>query len=130
MVAGVLFIHLCLRYMARNSPPGATLLDKITLYATHNTVIFWLMLYTAMQLSWSSGLTCMQLYQVAVALTTNERMNASRYAHISGNKGRSPFDRGCLRNLIDFFVAPRRVDWTRAYEATPSGDRPHGPRIV
>eukprot|EP01137_Pigoraptor_chileana_P035831 Opistho-2@30477 len=126
IAGGVIFICLCLRYLARNSPPGASMYEKIVLYASHNTVIFWLMLYVALQMSWASGLTCMQLYQVAIALTTNERMNSFRYGHIALNKGISPFGRGCIRNLIDFFCSPKRVDWTRSYDPTPSGDRVQG----
>ncbi|GMT06253.1 hypothetical protein PENTCL1PPCAC_28427 [Pristionchus entomophagus] len=52
-------------------------------------------------------LLAQQLYQIAVNITTNERLNIKRYTHFS--KGShcmdisSPFSNGPIRNLSDFF---------------------------
>ena len=72
-------------------------------------------------------------------MTTNERMNSGRYKHFHSGGGnaaghghghshgggggvKSPFDKGCRRNTIDFcgwsfggFFRPGKVDWTKRY---------------
>ncbi|KAF7248895.1 Palmitoyltransferase ZDHHC17 [Varanus komodoensis] len=57
-------------------------------------------------------------------ITTNERMNARRYKHfkVTTTSIESPFNHGCIRNIIDFFefrccglFRPVIVDWTRQY---------------
>ena len=56
--------------------------------------------------SWVSALGVCQVYQVTwLAMTTNERMNAGRYAHFKKHKGHvhSPFNKGFLRNCKMFF---------------------------
>ena len=51
---------------------------------------------------WVSLILISQLYQILVlGMTTNERMNVSRYEHFRG--GKSPFNRGIVGNAIDFF---------------------------
>ena len=49
----------------------------------------------------SVGALCAtQAYQVSIALTTNEAVNAHRYAYLRGESGEfvNPHDRGCVRN--------------------------------
>ena len=79
---------------------------------------------------------------VCLAMTTNERMNLSRYTHFHSKnekKGKfnSPFDRGMWQNLVDFaqircfgYLRPSHNDWTNRfevnssqYEGVPEGDR-------
>uniref|UniRef100_A0A8C4IVX5 Palmitoyltransferase n=1 Tax=Dromaius novaehollandiae TaxID=8790 RepID=A0A8C4IVX5_DRONO len=59
-----------------------------------------------------------------LGITTNERMNARRYKHfkVTTTSIESPFNHGCIRNIIDFFefrccglFRPVIVDWTRQY---------------
>ena len=71
---------------------------------------------------------------VCLAMTTNERMNLSRYTHFhSSNEGKkgfnSPFDRGMWQNLVDFaqfrcfgYLRPARNDWTNQYEIPKIGN--------
>ena len=63
-------------------------------------------------------------------MTTNERMNLSRYAHFhTGRRGSydSPFDRGMWQNLVDFaqfrcfgYLRPMREDWTDKFDLDQS----------
>ncbi|MGH0145212.1 UNVERIFIED_CONTAM: hypothetical protein FKN15_059160 [Acipenser sinensis] len=57
-------------------------------------------------------------------ITTNERMNARRYKHfkVTTTSIESPFNHGCVRNIIDFFeyrccglIRLIIVDWTKQY---------------
>ncbi|XP_039278955.1 palmitoyltransferase ZDHHC17-like [Nilaparvata lugens] len=70
-------------------------------------------------------------------MTTNERMNASRYRHFSlpslgGASRSSPFHRGVCLNLVDFFqlrcfglFRPDPTDWlTRYHVKTPVEQEP------
>ncbi|MGH0144168.1 UNVERIFIED_CONTAM: hypothetical protein FKN15_006998 [Acipenser sinensis] len=59
-----------------------------------------------------------------VGITTNERMNARRYKHfkVTTTSIESPFNHGCVRNIIDFFeyrccglIRLVTVDWTKQY---------------
>ena len=64
-------------------------------------------------------------------MTTNERMNLSRYTHFhSSEKGKgrfnSPFDRGVWQNMVDFaqfrcfgYLRPLHNDWTNQFEIAP-----------
>uniref|UniRef100_A0A0M3HYQ7 Palmitoyltransferase n=2 Tax=Ascaris TaxID=6251 RepID=A0A0M3HYQ7_ASCLU len=55
---------------------------------------------------WTGAMLIFQCYQVLFAMTTNERLNAHRYAHFheAGNHSsiRSPFSKGKLRNIYHF----------------------------
>ena len=70
---------------------------------------------------------------VALGMTTNERLNASRYKHFHREpkqstwsfhqpKYSSPFDRGLCNNMADFFhvqlcgVKASDVDWKKEYD--------------
>ncbi|XP_022784981.1 palmitoyltransferase ZDHHC17-like isoform X2 [Stylophora pistillata] len=76
---------------------------------------------------WVGALFFCQCYQIFwLAMTTNERLNMSRYAHFSDDKGmpQSPFSRGLLGNIADFtnmnlcgLVRPFRVDWYRQFSS-------------
>lgn len=66
-------------------------------------------------------------------MTTNERLNASRYTHfhrpskrsswLRRSKFNSPFDRGCCQNTADFFhlrlgragLQSRDIDWKNEF---------------
>lgn len=67
-------------------------------------------------------------------MTTNERMNYSRYSHFqkTGRSGSSPFDRGMWQNLVDFVgirwlgcLRPIQDDWSNRFDIDhgPTGDR-------
>lgn len=72
-------------------------------------------------------------------MTTNERMNRGRYRHFQALGGKSPFNRGPLSNLLDFFEIrtrcfgfhePRRVDWMTSFEVTDKGGVEHEPLLM
>lgn len=55
-------------------------------------------------------------------MTTNECMNRGRYKHFQANGGKSPFSRGFINNVADFFgvsicgiAQPKYTDWMRTY---------------
>lgn len=82
----------------------------------------WVSLNAAFHLFWVTVLSCCQLYLVVcLGMTTNEQLNRGRYRHFQARGGRSPFTRGPLNNLADFFqcrlcglLAPRPRDWSAA----------------
>lgn len=58
-----------------------------------------------------------------LGVTTNERMNRGRYAHFVSNNGNSPFSKGPLMNLVEFFECtcfgmfhPQQQDWLTKYD--------------
>lgn len=97
--------------------------------------IAWVAANAGFHAMWVSTLTICQIYQiVCLAMTTNERMNLSRYTHFhSSNEGKkgfnSPFDRGMWQNLVDFaqfrcfgYLRPAHNDWTNQYEIPKIGN--------
>jgi palmitoyltransferase len=54
-------------------------------YFDYDTWTLALTIWVMFQLSWSLFLLAVQLYQVAVAVTTNESANANRYAYMNTN---------------------------------------------
>lgn len=56
-------------------------------------------------------------------MTTNERMNRGRYGHFISNGGKSPFSKGPLMNLMEFFECtcyglfkPDNIDWLNSFD--------------
>ncbi|XP_038075514.1 palmitoyltransferase ZDHHC17-like isoform X2 [Patiria miniata] len=90
---------------------------------------FVLSLQVAVYMMWVAMLFVCQFYQVIyLGVTTNERMNHTRYEYFRDPKApkgpfrdeelHNPFHRGVLRNLVDFFECtcfglfrPMKVDW-------------------
>uniref|UniRef100_G3Q770 Palmitoyltransferase n=1 Tax=Gasterosteus aculeatus aculeatus TaxID=481459 RepID=G3Q770_GASAC len=97
----------------------------LTQIASCSPWMFWMFLNSIFHLMWVAVLIMCQLYQIAaLGITTNERMNARRYKHfkVTATSIESPFNHGCIRNLIDFFeirccglIRPMAVDWTTQY---------------
>ncbi|KAJ8405320.1 hypothetical protein AAFF_G00323110 [Aldrovandia affinis] len=94
----------------------------VTQIATYSPWLFWMFINSVFHLMWVAVLIMCQIYQIAcLGITTNERMNARRYKHfkVTSTSIESPFNHGCIRNLIDFFECrccglfrPALVDWT------------------
>ncbi|GAB1295559.1 Palmitoyltransferase ZDHHC17 [Apodemus speciosus] len=97
----------------------------ITQIATCSPWMFWMFLNSVFHFMWVAVLLMCQMYQITcLGITTNERMNARRYKHfkVTTTSIESPFNHGCVRNIIDFFefrccglFRPVVVDWTRQY---------------
>lgn len=97
----------------------------LTQIASCSPWMFWMFLNSIFHFMWVAVLIMCQLYQIAaLGITTNERMNARRYKHfkVTATSIESPFNHGCMRNLIDFFeirccglIRPVSVDWTTQY---------------
>uniref|UniRef100_A0A673CRG1 Palmitoyltransferase n=1 Tax=Sphaeramia orbicularis TaxID=375764 RepID=A0A673CRG1_9TELE len=97
----------------------------LTQIASCSPWMFWMFLNSIFHFMWVAVLIMCQLYQIAaLGITTNERMNARRYKHfkVTATSIESPFNHGCIRNLIDFFeirccglMRPVTVDWTTQY---------------
>eukprot|EP00069_Balaena_mysticetus_P014706 bmy_08811T0 len=97
----------------------------ITQIATCSPWMFWMFLNSVFHFMWVAVLLMCQMYQIScLGITTNERMNARRYKHfkVTTTSIESPFNHGCVRNIIDFFefrccglFRPVIVDWTRQY---------------
>ncbi|KAJ8381409.1 hypothetical protein SKAU_G00021870 [Synaphobranchus kaupii] len=94
----------------------------VTEIATCSPWMFWMFLNSVFHFMWVVVLIMCQIYQIAcLGITTNERMNARRYKHfkVTSTSIESPFNHGCVRNLIDFFefrccglFRPVVMDWT------------------
>lgn len=54
--------------------------------------------------------------QISINLTTNERINKKRYVYLRGPSGifLNPFDRGCLKNWLEYF------HWVEPYDKKPN----------
>ncbi|KAB0361737.1 hypothetical protein FD755_010032, partial [Muntiacus reevesi] len=97
----------------------------ITQIAACSPWMFWMFLNSVFHFMWVAVLLMCQMYQIScLGITTNERMNARRYKHfkVTTTSIESPFNHGCVRNIIDFFefrccglFRPVIVDWTRQY---------------
>ncbi|XP_067855387.1 palmitoyltransferase ZDHHC17 isoform X2 [Heptranchias perlo] len=97
----------------------------VTEIASCSPWIFWMFLNSLFHFLWVAVLLMCQMYQIAcLGITTNERMNARRYKHfkVTTTTIESPFNHGCIRNIIDFFefrcfglFRPVMVDWTHQY---------------
>ncbi|XP_060695559.1 palmitoyltransferase ZDHHC17 isoform X2 [Hemiscyllium ocellatum] len=97
----------------------------ITEIASCSPWVFWMFLNSLFHFLWVAVLLMCQMYQIAcLGITTNERMNARRYKHfkVTTTTIESPFNHGCIRNIIDFFefrcfglFRPVMVDWTHQY---------------
>uniref|UniRef100_A0A8C5KCE9 Palmitoyltransferase n=1 Tax=Jaculus jaculus TaxID=51337 RepID=A0A8C5KCE9_JACJA len=79
--------------------------------------ICWMIYGSVLLMCWMYQISCL-------GVTTNKRMNARRYKHIkvTTTSIESPFNHGCVRNIIDFFefrccglFHPVIMDWTRQY---------------
>lgn len=78
---------------------------------------------------WVGALLACNCYQIFwLGMTTNERMNSSRYQHFNNlqtGKIQSPFTRSMCQNIADFFefsffglVKPAKIDWMSQHEMT------------
>lgn len=66
--------------------------------------VTWVSVNAVLHLTWVLILLICQLYQImCLGMTANERMNRGRYSHFISNKGKSPFTKGPLMNLAEFF---------------------------
>lgn len=80
---------------------------------------------------WVFMLLICQLYQIiCLGMTTNERMNKSRYSHFIANRGKSPFSKGLIRNTLEFFectcfgcTKAEHQDWLNNYDFDKSIER-------
>ncbi|XP_071505691.1 palmitoyltransferase ZDHHC17-like [Diadema antillarum] len=92
--------------------------------------IFWTSLNSLLHVTWVIVLLFSQIYQIIwLGVTTNERLNISRYKHFEPipdkpGKYRNPFDRGVFKNCVDFFslrclglCRPLKVDWGQQFTA-------------
>lgn len=86
--------------------------------------IGWVMANSLLHFIWVAILTVCQLYQITwLGMTTNERMNRGRYRHFMALGGKSPFDHGVCKNLLEFlewdcFGCIKRLkrDWLTVFD--------------
>ncbi|XP_057672728.1 palmitoyltransferase Hip14 [Diorhabda carinulata] len=96
---------------------------SIILIGQCNTWVAWVAVNALFHSIWVFMLLVCQIYQIScLGMTTNERMNRGRYAHFISNGGQSPFSKGPLMNLIEFFdctcfgvIKPEQIDWLTKY---------------
>lgn len=96
-----------------------------------NPWIGWMLCNAILHFGWVCLLTICQTYQIVwLGMTTNEHMNRGRYRHFQAAGGKSPFDRGPIRNVADFLecscfglVQPVKTDWMTYFELEKSIER-------
>ncbi|KAJ3659688.1 hypothetical protein Zmor_011363 [Zophobas morio] len=89
-----------------------------------DTWVAWVAANTLFHCVWVFMLLICQLYQIScLGMTTNERMNRGRYTYILSNGGKSPFSKGPIKNLLEFFdctcfglFKPENKDWLTSYD--------------
>lgn len=96
--------------------------SRIGQYMSCSPWVSWIAVNCVVHFTWVNLLFIAQCMQIFVqASTTNERMNAFRYPHFKKQGGSSPFNRGILVNISDFFGCrchgnqPPPSDWTTCY---------------
>jgi len=93
---------------------------------TSSPWVAWIYFNAVLHTLWVFTLLLCQLYQVMwLGMTTNERLNISRYKHFQGEKNGetvNPFHRGLCRNLIDLmewrippFCRRQGLDWRNLF---------------
>lgn len=115
----------------RFTEEGPTSLGRIF---TCEPWVAWVASNAVLHVTWVTTLLICQVYQIScLAMTTNERMNCSRYQHFHKSKSHkvtSPFDRGPVQNLVDFFgwkccsrfYQPDPTDWLSKHDVENSDD--------
>lgn len=110
--------------MAKDS----TVLDQMVSVPGCSPWVFWIFANCIFHSVWVFLLLTCQLYQIVwLGVTTNERMNATRYPHFRtsshGHLEQSPYDRGFINNVADFFECslfgifrPNMIDWKTKME--------------
>ncbi|XP_071035381.1 palmitoyltransferase ZDHHC17 [Parasteatoda tepidariorum] len=127
-------IHGCLRYWHGNLGNEEMHFSLFIYKALHvSGWVSWIAANACLHGFWVGCLLLCQLYQVIwLAMTTNERMNCSRYRHFKRDKKgiiRSPFYRGAVRNFLDFFewrccglYQMDTRDWKQIYDSDDEGE--------
>lgn len=95
--------------------------NALEIVGTCTPWVGWVMANAFLHILWVTILTICQTYQiVCLGMTTNERMNRGRYRHFMALNGKSPFSRGPIKNLIDFFewswCGPQKRDWLTYFD--------------
>ncbi|CAG9765425.1 unnamed protein product [Ceutorhynchus assimilis] len=101
-----------------------TIIEIAVAVSQCDTWVAWVSVNALFHGIWVFMLLVCQLYQIIIlGMTTNERMNKGRYGHFIANKGRSPFSKGPLRNILEFFectcfgcAKTEHRDWLSSYE--------------
>ncbi|KAI8997043.1 hypothetical protein BDB01DRAFT_840561 [Pilobolus umbonatus] len=100
VMAIISFTSMTFNYLALNAPIEDPDIDNPCLLGTnvcsyfqYDTWTLSLTIWVVLQLTWSLFLLIVQLYQIAVGLTTNESANANRYGYINVNSpAHAPLD--------------------------------------
>lgn len=125
-----------LRYVYKFCPPpeGNFMMRGIGYMRCQPWVMF-IFINCAVHSLWVYLLFVSQIVQLFLqGSTTNEKINAFRYAHFSKLGGLSPFNRGVCANCADFFgitccgANPEDVDWTKTFDV-PKKDTTEEPKL-
>ncbi|XP_033216897.1 palmitoyltransferase Hip14 isoform X1 [Belonocnema kinseyi] len=111
-----------------NLTHGHTADNYLVAAATCDAWVMWVMANTTLHSIWVGTLLACQCYQIMIlGMTTNERINASRYRHF--DKG-NPFHRGALQNAADFcncsfcgLEAKPSSDWLHSFDLKHSVEK-------
>eukprot|EP00039_Didymoeca_costata_P019791 m.338955 g.338955 ORF g.338955 m.338955 type:complete len:575 (+) comp18608_c0_seq1:146-1870(+) len=109
----ILFEILANRYIHTQCQIPSGFFTSLIPFATCRPFLSWLMFMGGVHTMWTIGLFTAQMYQVMNDLTTNEQINRFRYQHL---KYGSPWDRGCVGNVVEFFFRSKpTINWFNTY---------------
>lgn len=108
----LLYTVLLFRYMDEVCPETDGFFDMAFEYAYCKPFATWTILNGGLHTLWTTGLGIAQLNQIFSDLTTNEAMNRFRYSYLSRG---SPWSKGCVGNVVEFFCRPT-FNWKTVYD--------------
>jgi hypothetical protein len=106
-----LYIYLAVHFMVEECGVHRSVIKSAVHFVPCQPFLCWTIANGAMHSTWVLCLFVMQTKQIAGDLTTNEAMNQYRYSYLRNG---SPWDRGCIRNLITFYMGDK-TDWTKVF---------------
>jgi len=108
----ITYNYLVLQFYKEVCPEPDGFFDTILVYGTCQPFATFTVMCACLHTLWVSGLAIAQMNQVASDMTTNEAMNRYRYSYLSGG---SPWDKGCVRNNVEFFRSSSSYDWKKVF---------------
>lgn len=123
IVANAIFIEILIRALSRRSERSGPAFVLGELLSQEYFFVTFLLAYILIVTAGLLFLTVEQTSNILRNVTTNERINKSRYAWMKGPDGRpfNRFDKGIIANVLDFLLIPgRSVDYYSIMDIPPA----------
>lgn len=132
VIGGLLFLYLCVSYLSMVTPLSrykdfkCAESDRLCVYIAYDGWTILMCLWILFNIIWVSFLFIMHGYQISINKTTNEMVNSHRFEYfiLPGEENEepyrrtlyNPFDRGVIRNWVDFLMTDAKI-WSTIYKA-------------